>query len=378
MPAPAPKSRGLLKFAIVVAVAAAAAFGVFYWQRPTATVVAVVRGPAVDIVTGSVVVHADKDLQDIKSELGGRIVWTDPRQLGEPYKAGEPIAKLDSEDLEREIKQAQADYDALIDRKKIEKKNDPAEKLAQQALDAAKRRHDRGELSDDDMEAAQNAFNKVQTDLALADFDAQQAERKFKVAQEARQRLLDKMTIRAPVDCILHDGFVAPGALIAPGTTIATYFANQRTVIAKVGEEDISRVKVGQAAKVRLLNIGDRDFDAKVQAILPYADADTQLYSVYLDVKAELADLKPFSTGEATILVGRHENVPLIPRQALFNEQYVFVVKNGVVEKRKISIGYKALNLAEVTANLAPGEKVIVYDLDEFRDGEHVRAVEQK
>jgi RND family efflux transporter MFP subunit len=378
MPAPVAKSRVLRNVVIVVVVILIAAGAAFYRLRPTVNVVAVIRGPAVDTVSGSVVVHADKDLQEIKSESGGRVIWTDSRQLGMPYKAGEPIARLDSTDLDLEMKQTEDAYHALVERKKIEHQNDPAERLARQTLDAAKRRHDRNEISDVDFEVAQEAFDKVERELALADFDAKQANVAFEKTHAAQQRLLEKMTIRAPIDCILHEGFVAPGALIAPGTTIATYFANQRVVIAKVGEEDIGRVKIGQSAKVHLLNLPGRDFDATVNTILPFAEADTQRYSVYLDVKADLADLKPFSTGEAVILVGRHENQPLIPRRALFNEQFVCVVKDGVVEKRKVSVGFKSLTLIEVTANLAPGELVIVDTPDQFRDGQHVRVLEPK
>jgi RND family efflux transporter MFP subunit len=171
---------------------------------------------------------------------------------------------------------------------------------------------------------------------------------------------------------------VAPGALIGPGTTVATFFSNQRNVIAKVSEEDVGKVKVGQPAKVHLLNLGDETLDAKVSTILPFADADTQRYSVYLDVAAEPKKLKPFATGEVSITVGEHPNQPRIPRRAVFNDDYVFVVKGGVVEKRKVKLGFRALNFAEVVENLAPGEQVIVDDLDQFRDGQHVKVVEAK
>jgi hypothetical protein len=49
------------------------------------------------------------------------------------------------------------------------------------------------------------------------------------------------------------------------------------------------------------------------------------------------------------------------------------VVKDGRVEKRKVEVGFVGLNLAEVKKFLAPGELVIVSDLEQFRDGQHVR-----
>jgi RND family efflux transporter MFP subunit len=378
MPAPSRSSRPFLKAFVVVAVLAAAGIALFYKNRPTAYVKAVTRGAALDNVNGSVTVHADKDLQEIKSELPGRVTWIDPRQLGQPIKAGEKLVELDSADLKLAMKQAEDAYTAVVARTAIATQNDPTQKLAEQNLEIAKRRREHQEISDIELNAAENALTKVTTDLQLANHDTQQAKVKFDNDQAASKRLLDKMTICAPVDCILESVRVASGALISAGTTVATYYANGRDVIAKVSEEDIGRVKVGQKAKVRLLRLPNSTFDATVTTILPYADPDTQRYSVYLKVEASLDDLQPAATGEAAIEVGRHENQPLIERRALINDRYVMVVKDGVVEKREVKVGFRALNLAEITGNLEPGEKVIVDDVDQFHDGQHVRSVEKK
>jgi len=375
MSAPTGRSSFVLKLAIAIAVLIGLGVFVFNRVRPTALVVPVTRGTAADIVTGSVVVHADKDLQEIRSELPGRVAWIDPRQLGTFFKAGEPILKLDSSDLEREMKLAQTDFDAVLERKRIEREHDATLQVARDALANVERRFKRGEVSEEEVKTAQRAVNKIATDLELADFDLKQAKVKFQNEQDARRRLLDKMTIRAPMDGIMQGVVVAKGALISGGTTVGTFFSKDRVVIAKVGEEDVGRVKVGQAARVRLLNLGGETFDAKVTSILPFADPDTQRYSVYLAVNAPIEKLKPFSTGEATITVGERKNEPLVPRRAIFNDDYVFVVRDGVVEKRKVSLGFKALNFAEITGNLRDGELVIVDDIDQFRDGEHVRAV---
>lgn len=369
------KSRTWIKIGVALVVVVIVAFVAFDHFRPTAMVVTVRRDTAVDVVTGSVVVHADKDLQEIKSEMPGRVVWIDPRQLGEPFKADEPIVKLDVSELERARKQAADDYNAQVERTKLKQKNDPALQMAKETLANAELQYKRNAMSEIDWKNAQRDYQKVETDLALADYDAQQAKIKFENDQAALQRQIDKMTIRAPSDGIVQAVMVAPGALINPGTTVATFFSNQRVVIAKVGEEYVAKVKVGQPAKVRLLNVGDQLFDATVQTILPFAEPETQRYSVYLQVKAPVSKLVPFSTGEATITVGERENVPVVPPRAILNNEYVLVVKNGVVEKRKISLGFKAFNLTEVTGNLKEGEQVIVDDLDQFHDGEHVRTV---
>jgi len=155
---------------------------------------------------------------------------------------------------------------------------------------------------------------------------------------------------------------------------VATFYANERVVLAKISEEDIAKVKLGDPAKVQLLTFPGKNFPARVVKTLPFADAETRRYSVFLDVQAEPGQLLPNSTGEVTITVGTHVNVPLVPRRAIFNGSVVYVVKDGRVERRLIEVGYRGLIEAEVTRGLTAGETVIVEDLDQFRAGQRVSA----
>lgn len=376
MPATNNNLRIALKLGLGLAVIAALVIMAFLQFRDTAMVATVKRDTAVDIVTGSIVVHADGDLKELKSELGGRVAWCDPLDPGKEFKKDDELMKLDSTDLEREMKQAESDYAVVAERAKIAKENDPELKVATAALNNVQRLHERGEASEEYLAAAQRAVEAVGTKLRLADFDTRQAKINFDTAQAARKRTLDKMTVRAPADGLVQGGMVSPGALIGPSAIVATYYSTARVVLGKVSEDNFSKIQIGQLAKVRLLSYGSNEFDAKVTKILPFADADTQRYTVYLDVELEAKKLIPFSTGEVTITVGEHANQPLIPRTALFagiDSNYVFVVKGGRVERRKVTPGFVGLNKAEVKEGLAEGEQVIVGNPEDFRDGQHVR-----
>ena len=70
VPASAPPAR---RSPLRAAVLAGAGWAVLTGIRSDANVTPVVRGKAVDAVTGSVVVHADKDLFELKSELPGTV-----------------------------------------------------------------------------------------------------------------------------------------------------------------------------------------------------------------------------------------------------------------------------------------------------------------
>jgi RND family efflux transporter MFP subunit len=186
--------------------------------------------------------------------------------------------------------------------------------------------------------------------------------------------LRDKMRVLAPFDGTIHnDGALTwEGALINAGQPVALVFSRTRVVVAKISEESFGRVKVGQAARIRLLTYGGQNFDATVSELLPAAD-DAQRFTVYLEVKADSEMLKPLSTGEVTITVAQRPDQMMILRRAVFDSNKVFLVKNGRVERRELEIGFVALNVVEVRKGLEVGDLVIVDRIDEFREGQRVR-----
>lgn len=386
----AKKNKGNVALNVIVVLAVLIAAGWFfraYFSTP-AIVAAVTRGTAVDVVTGSVVVHAEGgggDYFPLKSELAGRVAWCEPLDPKSPgFKQGDELLRLDTEDLKRQMKQAEEDYNANVAKAKIKSEKDPRADVAKRAFEEAQRLFERGERSKNDLETAKQALDKVTTDLALDEFDLKQAKNIFEREQAERQRNLEKMTIRAPFDGKVQEVMVRPTALIGANAVVATIYANNRLVVAKISEDSIGKVKIGNPAKLRLLSIGSDEFDAKVSAILPYADADTQRFTVYLEVtdpKLTAARLVPFGTGEVTITVAESPNSTLVDRRALFSGldgYYVFAVKDGRVEKRKVTTGLVALNKAEVKAGLAPGDQVITDNLEDFHDGQHVNVTKAK
>src|SRR5476651_45711 len=99
MPEKNGKGNVVLKLVVVLAVVAAAVWLAMNSFRATAIVATVKRDAAVDIVTGSVVVHAAGDLKELKSEAEGRVVWCEALVTGKPFKKDDELVRFDSEDL---------------------------------------------------------------------------------------------------------------------------------------------------------------------------------------------------------------------------------------------------------------------------------------
>lgn len=407
-------SSVLLKIGLVLAVVAAVVTGASYALRSEAYVAPVVVGVAADAVAGSLVVHADGDLKELKAEVGGRVEWSEPLTPDGRFKAGDVLLRLETIELDVAIEDAKrnraisearlrATYEKVPDWTTIkdrldaaeiavaEKKapaqevellqkqldaltveNDPERVAAQRHLDTGKRLYERSEIPKFDLDQRQAALDAIDTRLRLAAVSAREAKEAYQANLRALERAKTRMTIVAPDDGQVSEVSVFRGALINAGQTVARWFSNARTVVAKVSEEDVSRVKLGQNAQVTLLKFPGQTFKATVDKILTSADPETQRYTVHLNVDAPLETLVPFATGEVTITIAERADRLLIPRRAIFDDKFVSVVRGSRVEQVEIEVGFRSLNQAEVVKGLAQGDLVIVDQPQAFTTGKRV------
>ena len=416
MPAKNGSSSVALKLGLVVAAIVVVAVVAFFRFRDTATFVPVTRGTAYDSVPGSVVVYADGQTRELKTEAGGKVVQCDALDTGRHFKKGDLLLQIDTAELDRRTAQTKETYETALKRSAIVYASYDGWKEANQKLDEAKRasapadqvarlqhdldalvrahnprviasekyltdirrRHDRGDVSDVELKAAEDGLKSLNQELDLADFDAATNRRSQERDMEEMQRQIDQRTLHAPSAGTIDSVRVWAGGEVGANATVATFFADARIVVAKIGEEDFSKVKLGQSARVRLLIYGNQELDAKVSRILPNAEPETQRYTVYLDVDLDPLRLLPNSNGQVTINVGEHPNSLLIPRRAVFGlygqEGQVWVVKDGRTELRNVTLGFISLTTVEVAKGLALDEQVVVENIKDFRTGQFVRA----
>jgi macrolide-specific efflux system membrane fusion protein len=117
------------------------------------------------------------------------------------------------------------------------------------------------------------------------------------------------------------------------------------------------------------LGMPDRRFEATVEQVLPTPDTvnDVVLYNVLIDVPNKERLLMTNMTAQVFFVLGRAENVPLVPMAALRAAPrgpegvYLARVANGDnIETRRVRIGLSNRQLAEVKDGLKLGEQVVV------------------
>lgn len=357
------------KIIVVVIVLVAVAVGALAFFKPVAKVAVVKKGPAINAVSGNVIVQAEFQME-IKSEIAGRLVKTD-LDPGKKVEPGAILAQIDPGDLQLEIERTQSDYDAAKQRIAVGSAIKLDLETAREDLENYERLTKAGNYAPGELEKQRRLVKQIEQRLALEDVARKQELATFENTLRVKKRNLEKMTITAPFEGVVSLVYARTGDLINSNSVIATLITTSRAVEAKISQENFADIRLDQPATVRFTGHDYDIYDATVSKILPTADADTQRYSILLEVKCPAEVLVPGLTGEANVIVGKRDAEALIPRRALFGSS-VYVVQNGRVQLRKVEVGYMSMSVAEILKGLVAGDQVIVEELDKYRDGDRV------
>jgi membrane fusion protein (multidrug efflux system) len=143
----------------------------------------------------------------------------------------------------------------------------------------------------------------------------------------------------------------------------------------KIPEKELSRLKIGQPARIAVEAWPDDPFPAKVLRISPVVDATTGTIKVTLEVSTR-GKLRPGMFASVYLEMDTRSNALVIPKTALSFESFgdtVYVVKEGVAERRDLQVGFEESDFVEVLEGLADGERVIVVGQDGLSDGTPVQ-----
>jgi multidrug efflux pump subunit AcrA (membrane-fusion protein) len=141
-------------------------------------------------------------------------------------------------------------------------------------------------------------------------------------------------------------------------------------------QRDLEWLKIGQTLNVFVTGVPDKTFTAqiKLHSIKPFADRDFDMMTSSTSVRAEISNppVEPGDFGKNRLFNGLHAEAHLvaeteptltIPRSAIISRgigAMVYVDKgNGHYAPRAIALGRIGDELAEVTAGLKEGEKVV-------------------
>ena len=351
--------------------------GIFYFLTlPVAEIAVVQRGTAISAIYGTVRIEPTL-LVPVRAQNAGFIQLAETLSagrgaVGKTVEKGQLLATIADETTARQLKQARADLQAARQRAELPLPSAEALKIAEDNLNRLEKLTALSNVPAVESEKAKSEVNRLR---GLLESERIERDRNLAMLEDACKKLEAQMKnseIRSPMDGLLTAIKTINGELVTDRSELFTVSSRKNYVRGEVDEEDVGEVKVGMEAVVQVYAFRTRQFSARVSAIQPAADPETQRYTIVLDLENPPENLMAGMTGEMNIITGTHENVLLLPTRALVVDQ-ALIVKNGIVQSRTVKVGYRTLDFSEVIAGLSEGERAVLSDQDKLRPGKLVR-----
>ena len=230
---------------------------------------------------------------------------------------------------------------------------------------------------------AQQAAARAQS-AANADqgTDVTQAQAQLAVtasATAAARARLDQAVLSAPADARVLARLVEPGQIVQPGRALLSLaLAGPLLLVAQVDERFLEQLQVGQVASVLADAFPNQRFSARVQSISPLVDAQRGAVEVKFSLpQAPPAFLREDMTLSIEVETARRDTALVVPASALRGDgssatATVLVERDGRAEARKVRLGLRTLEAAEVLDGLAAGDTVLLGTT--AQPGQRVRA----
>lgn len=170
--------------------------------------------------------------------------------------------------------------------------------------------------------------------------------------------------IRAPFDGYLTDWLVKPGEYVGVGTALIDLVNTESLSLTyRVPESYSSKLNVEQTVEVSVKAFPNEIFQSVVKYVAPVVDKKTYTILIRATVKNSDQRLWPGMSAHVRQILKEYPNALVIPEAALILtlEGYeVFVIIDGKIEKRTVSIGTRRQGRVHVLSGLKLGDAVVL------------------
>ncbi|HED09793.1 MAG TPA: efflux RND transporter periplasmic adaptor subunit [Caldithrix abyssi] len=199
--------------------------------------------------------------------------------------------------------------------------------------------------------------------------------------EDARLQL-DYMSIRSPISGWVGDRLVKIGQRIQPTDKLFSVVnISQVIAVVNVPEKNVDDLKTGQRAILTSDNIPGVKFEGFVKRISPVVDPASGTVKVTVGVKNRSRKLKPGMFVNVNLIIAVHQNTVLVPKLAIvYENEYmnVFVVKDSLAHKIRLTPGFEDSEKIESLKDLQAGDEVIVVGQAGLKDKTRVRVVARR
>lgn len=192
-------------------------------------------------------------------------------------------------------------------------------------------------------------------------------------ALQAARTQLSYATLTAPFSGVVTHRAADPGAMASPGVPLITLVDTSAFRLeAVVPESQAASIHLGDPAQVILDSLG-QTLRGQVTQVVPTADPASRTQVVKIGIRP-VPGLSPGLFGRASIRTGAEPRM-MVPVSAVQREHGltgVYVVRQGKLELRLVTLGQTEGTQVQVLSGLSSGETLVARGVDELHDGQAV------
>jgi multidrug efflux system membrane fusion protein len=296
---------------------------------------------------------------DLAFRVGGKVA----RRLvneGDRVKVDQPLAELDPQDVRLQLEASRAQVAAA----------EANLTLVRAERDRYKSLVGGGMVSRSQYDNAENLYRAGEARL-----------QQVKAENQVAGNQAGYAVLRAPQAGVIARRQVEVGQVVAAGQTVFSLAADgEREVLISLPEQNVGRVKVGDAVVVQLWSRGDARFPGRVRELSPAADPRSRTFAarITFDAGKVAAEL---GQSARVLMATEHSAVLSVPLSAVTAENgatYVLRVEaNNTLKRVPVQVGPYGEASVPVLEGLKASDWVVAAGVHVLRDGEQVRPVDR-
>src|ERR1700722_7200594 len=299
--------------------------------------------------TGTVTPDISRNVPVI-SVATGRVVEIAAR-LGDTVKKGQLLLRVESAD----VSSAFSDYQKAV----------ADEQLTRTQMERAQLLYDKGAISLNDLQVAQDTDTKAKVDVKTA------AEKLRVLGNTNLDQPSGIVEIRAPASGVITEQQVTNASGVAGLGSPNPFTISDLSyvwILCDVYENDLSNVQLGENADIRLNAYPDKNFTGVISNVGPVLDPNIRTAKVRIEVRNP-GLMRPGMFVTATFHGQKKEKRATVPATAilhLHDREWVYIPTKDKKFRRIEIRGGEMLpgNMQEVLSGLAPGDRVVANALE--------------
>ncbi len=313
---------------------------------------------------------------ELRFSVQGEVSWISPiLRNGAAISQGEELARLDTtryqlalDEILAQIAGEEAQGQSLTKQLDLRKKT----------LARTKRMASQNVVSDANLDDAELAVAVTEGQLIASNARLAQ----LRVAERSRRKDIEDSSLKAPFDGTLSKVAIGLGQIASSAMPIAHITDQASLEVPFVAKAEIyanAPQLLGQTVDITWQS-GARDvalakaFIARTNAELDKIDGGGRLYAEIID--AEQTGIRPGAFVKIDFVGRSFENVAIIPEEALFGDNLVYINDNGVARAKIANVVWRAPGEVYVQG-IADDTKLIATRLPGIGDGVRVRTATQ-